>query len=110
MTVQDIVDVLHGTVAVEGDASREVTSGYVCDLLSEVIAKAIKGAAWATIQTHVNVVAVAAMVGVSIIIICEGRSCEHDTLERASQEHVTVLYSQDSAFVVSGKLYSLGLR
>jgi hypothetical protein len=110
MTVQDIVDLLHGTVAVEGDTSREVTSGYVCDLLSEVIAKAVQGSAWATIQTHVNVVAVAAMVGVSIVIICEGRSCEPDVLERASQEHVAVLYSKDSAFVVSGQLYSLGLR
>ncbi len=110
MTVQDIVDVLHGTVAVTGNITREVTSGYVCDLLSEVIAKAVQGSAWVTIQTHINVVAVAAMVGVSVVIICEGRSCEPDVLQHASQERIAVLYSKDSAFVVSGKLFSLGLR
>ncbi len=110
MTVQDIVESLQGDIAVKGDVTREVTSGYVCDLLSEVIAKAVPGSAWATIQTHINVVAVAAMVGISVIIICEGRSCEQDVLARALQEHITVLYSKDSAFIVSGKLYSLGLR
>ncbi|MHB8070823.1 MAG: iron-sulfur binding hydrogenase [Candidatus Cryosericum sp.] len=110
MTVQDIADALKGSVAVQGDASLEVTSGYVCDLLSEVIAKAVHGTAWATIQTHVNVVAVAAMIGVSVVIVCEGRSFEPTALERAREEHITILYSQDSAFVVSGKLYSLGLR
>lgn len=110
MTVQDITSVLQATVAVEGDTSREVTSGYSCDLLSEVIAKAVHGSAWATIQTHVNVVAVAAMVGVSVVIVCEGRSFESVALEHASEEHLAVLYSKDSAFVVSGKLYSLGLR
>jgi hypothetical protein len=110
MTVQDVVGVLQAIVAVEGDASREVTSGYACDLLSEVIAKAVHGSAWATIQTHVNVVAVAAMVGVSVVIVCEGRSFEPDALDRAAEEHLAVLYSKDSAFVVAGKLYALGLR
>jgi len=110
MTVQDIAEALHGMVAAEGDRTRQVTSGYTCDLLSEVIAKAGPGAAWVTIQTHLNVVAVAAMVGISIVIICEGRSCESDVLERAIQERVTVLYSEESAFSVAGKLYALGLR
>jgi hypothetical protein len=110
MTVQGIVEALGVDVAVEGDLLRTVTSGYTCDLLSEVIAKAIPGSAWATIQTHVNIIAVAAMVGISIVIVCEGRTCESDAIEHAVKERLTILYSKDSAFVVSGKLYALGLR
>ena len=90
--------------------TKLVTSGYTCDLLSEVIAKAAPGSAWATIQTHVNVIAVAAMVGISVVIVCEGRTCEPDAVEHATKEHLTVLYSKDSAYTVSGKLYVLGLR
>lgn len=110
MTVRDIIDLLGAEIAVEGDSTRIVASGYTCDLLSEVIAKAAPGSVWATIQTHVNVIAVAAMVGVSIVIICEGRTCESDVIEHATKEHLTILYSRDSAYVVSGKLYALGLR
>lgn len=110
MTVHDVIEVLGADIAVEGDTTRLVTSGYACDLLSEVIAKAAPGSAWATIQTHANVIAVAAMVGISIVIVCEGRTCEADVVEHAAKEHLTILYSRDSAYVVSGKLYVLGLR
>lgn len=110
MTVHDVIESLGADVAVEGETTRLVTSGYACDLLSEVIAKAAQGSAWATIQTHVNVIAVAAMVGISIVIVCEGRTCEADVVERATKEQLTVLYSKDSAYTVSGKLYILGLR
>ncbi|MHB8105942.1 MAG: iron-sulfur binding hydrogenase [Candidatus Cryosericum sp.] len=110
MTVHDVIESLGADVAVEGDTTRQVTSGYTCDLLSEVIAKAISGSAWVTIQTHVNVIAVAAMVGISLVVVCEGRTCESGVIEHATKEHLTVLYSKDSAYVVSGRLYSLGLR
>ncbi|MFZ2413848.1 MAG: hypothetical protein WAW16_06480 [Candidatus Cryosericum sp.] len=110
MTVHDVIESLGADVAVEGDLTKLVTSGYACDLLSEVIAKAAPGSAWATIQTHVNVIAVAAMVGISVVIVCEGRTCEPDAVEHATKEHLTVLYSKDSAYTVSGKLYVLGLR
>ncbi|MCX6062728.1 MAG: iron-sulfur binding hydrogenase [Caldiserica bacterium] len=110
MTVRDVIKSLGAQVAVEGDTTRPVTAGYACDLLSEVIAKATPGSVWATIQTHVNIIAVAAMVGISIVIVCEGRTCESDAIDHAAKEHLTVLYSGDSAYVVSGKLYVLGLR
>src|SRR5659263_755467 len=80
MTVHDVIESLGADVAAEGDTTRLVTSGYTCDLLSEVIAKAAPGSAWVTIQTHVNVIAVAAMVGISVVIVCEGRTCESDAV------------------------------
>lgn len=110
MTVRDVEDALQAEIAVEGDPERVVTGGYACDLLSEVIAKAAPGSVWATIQTHVNIVAVAAMVGISAIVVCEGRTCEDDALEHAKKEHMTILYTKDSAYSISGKLYALGLR
>ncbi len=38
--------------------SREVSSGYVSDLLSDVMANAKAGDLWVTMQTHQNIVAV----------------------------------------------------
>lgn len=110
MNVQELIGALDVEVAVQADLTRQITAGYACDLLSEVIAKAAASSAWVTIQTHLNVIAVAAMVGISVVIVCEGRTCESDVIDRALKEQITVLYSRDSAFVVSGRLYALGLR
>ena len=38
---------------------REVTSGYVSDLLSDVLAHADEGTLWVTLHIHQNIVAVA---------------------------------------------------
>ena len=110
MTVEELIRALDVHVAVEADLTKPVTAGYTCDLLSEVIAKAAPGSAWVTIQTHLNVIAVAAMVGISVVIVCEGRMCASEVAQQALKEQIPVLYSKDSAFAVSGKLYALGLR
>ncbi len=43
----------------ESELDKEVTGGYVGDLLSHVMAKARKGDIWVTVQAHQNIVAVA---------------------------------------------------
>ncbi|MGB9667224.1 MAG: iron-sulfur binding hydrogenase [Candidatus Cryosericum sp.] len=110
MTLGELITALDVDIAVQAGLERPVASGYTCDLLSEVIAKAAPGSVWVTIQTHINVVAVAAMVGISAIIVCEGRTCEPDVISHAVKEGIVLLYSKDSAFAVSGRLYELGLR
>jgi hypothetical protein len=46
-------------------------SGYASDLLSCVMAGAKKGGLWVTLQAHINIVAVAALLDLSAIIITE---------------------------------------
>ena len=62
MTIQEVAALIDGTVQTKTvDTSREVTCGYTCDLLSWVMAKGREGMAWATVQAHMNVVAVAVL-------------------------------------------------
>ena len=51
---------------------RQVTGGYASDLLSWVIKGAAKDWVWVTLQSHLNVVAVASLLGLSGVIITEG--------------------------------------
>ena len=51
------------------DLNREVESGYVCDLLSWVMAKGAPGCAWITVMNHMNVIAVATLLDLSLIHI-----------------------------------------
>ncbi len=89
---------------------KEVQGGYSSDLLSDVIANAQEGDIWVTLQIHLNIVAVAAMKGISAIIIVNGRKPDEATISKANEERITIMVSTQPAFEVAGQLYSLGVR
>ncbi|MGI6668584.1 MAG: AraC family transcriptional regulator [Acetivibrionales bacterium] len=68
---------LNGVVVTgEAGTDNEIKGMYCCDLLSWVMSHAAKGSAWITVHTHLNIVAVAALLELSCIIIPEGISVE----------------------------------
>ncbi len=86
---------------------REVSGGYVGDLLSDVMGNSKEGNLWITRQTHQNIVAVASLKELAGIILVQGKGPEKDTLEKASKEGIPVLVTDLNTFEVAGKLYKL---
>ena len=110
MTVQDIISALSLQVASSPDhLDREITGGYASDLLSCVMAGAQAGNAWVTLQCHVNVVAVAALLDLACVILTEGVRPDEATLTRANEEGIPTLLSHESTFTVVGRLVRLGV-
>jgi len=110
MTVEQIVKELSLKVLTGRDhLKREISSVYCGDLLSRVMAKSSKGSLWITIQTHVNIVAVATLLEMACIIIPEDIAVDEKTLAKAEEEHVVILSSPLSAYTLSGRLYSFGI-
>jgi predicted transcriptional regulator len=91
----------------KGDLDREVLGCYVSDLLSDVMAHAAENEVWITLQTHPNIVAVAALKNLSAIILTNGRSPEAETLLKAESEGIPILVSRRSTFETGGVLYQL---
>lgn len=87
----------------------EVSGAYTGDLLSDVMAHTRKGYVWITIQTHVNVLAVATLKELAAIIIASDRAVDKETVERAKTEKVNVYSTGLNSFQVSGRLYELGI-
>jgi len=85
----------------------EVRGAYTSDLLSDVMAHAKDGGALITIQAHKNTVAVATLVNITVIIICNSRPLPDDMLEAAKEEGVAILRTKENQFTVSGKLWDL---
>jgi hypothetical protein len=110
MTVKKAVDQLGLTVLASGDQSARIEGCCVCDLLSHVMANGIRGGAWITVQTHVNTVAVATLLDLACIIVPQNIAVDALTVEKANEEGIAVLQSQDSAFTLAGRLYELGVR
>lgn len=96
---------LNDLVATDGS----VTGGYTCDLLSWVMSHGKPGMAWITVQTHMNVVAVASLLELCCIIIPEGIRVEQEVLEKATQEGIPVLSSAHSAFHLCGLMSAAGI-
>ena len=93
-----------------GRLDREVTGGYVSDLMSDVLAHADEGNLWVTLHIHQNIVAVAAHKGLAGIILVQGRQPEKDTLAKAAEEDIPVMVSALPAFELVGRLYKVGIR
>jgi predicted transcriptional regulator len=90
-----------------GGLETEVLGGYVSDLLSDVIGNAERGAAWITIQTHLNTIAVASLRELSAIIIAGGHQPESAAIDRSNIENIPLLTSRQDAFTVAGRLFNL---
>jgi hypothetical protein len=111
MNLQEIVESLSLEVKTPGlDLTREVTGGYVSDLLSDVIGNTYEGNVWVTLQIHLNIVAVATLKGLSGIILVNNRKPDADTLKRAVAENIPIMTSPLPTFELVGRLYALGLR
>jgi len=108
MTVTEVVERLGLRVLTsKGIGDIEVTGGYTCDLLSDVMANGRMGNLWITMQTHQNVLAVARIKDLAGIVFVNGRRPDEETIRKANEEHVTVLGTDESAFSISGQLYQL---
>jgi hypothetical protein len=91
------------------EMAREVCGGYASDLLSCVMHRARQGDVWVTLQSHLNIVAVASLVGLSAIVITEGKRPSEETIEKADGEGVVLLLTEKTTFEVASELATLGV-
>ncbi len=112
MKLEEIIKKLDLKVLTESKEFKEVepAGGYCSDLLSCVMAGAKNKAVWVTLQAHVNIVAVAALLDLSAVIITEGAQPDQAVIDKANQQSVTLLSTPLPSFTVVGQLWELGLR
>ncbi|NLF52394.1 MAG: serine kinase [Leptolinea sp.] len=112
MNIQQIINELDLKILTETKefSSIEPTFGYSSDLLSCVMAGAPKQGIWVTLQAHGNIVAVAALLEITAVIITEGAMPDETTIQKANDEGVTLLSTSCSTFNVIGHLWEMGLR
>ena len=107
MKITEVAAALNAEICQDQFEDIEVSGAYTSDLLSDVMAHAKDGGALITIQAHKNTVAVAALVNISVIIICNSRPLAADMQEAAKDENIAIIRSKENQFTVSGKLWNL---
>jgi len=107
MTVQALAEALRLTPLCVPEPDREVTGGYVGDLLSWVMGNAQSGDAWITIMSNDNVVAVAVLTDVACVILSEGVTLDERLRALAEKKSVNVFSTELSSFAVGAKAAAL---
>ncbi len=87
----------------------EISGVYCGDLLSWVMSHAKEKNVWCTVLTHVNIVAIASLVQLSCVIICENAPIDSDTVLKAKTEKINLYRtSLNSAQVIENWLMKNG--
>ena len=108
MKLTELIEKLSLTVfSVDKIPDIEVTGGYTCDLLSDVMGAVNEGQIWITLQTHRNVAAIATLKDVSAVLLVKGLKPDQEMLDHAIKESITILGTSENAFEISGKIYKL---
>lgn len=108
MKVSDLVIKLNLNVfAGKSGLDREVTTGYVSDLLSDVMGNSEAGSVWITLQTHKNTMAIASLRDLAAIILVNNQQPEEDTSQQSDVEGIPILGTSLPTFEIAGQLYTL---
>jgi hypothetical protein len=107
MTIREAAAALDAEICQDEFEDAELRGAYTSDLLSDVMANARDGGALITIQAHKNTVAVATLVNITVIIVCNSRPLPEDMLEAARDEGIAVIRTKENQFTVSGRLWEL---
>jgi predicted transcriptional regulator len=112
MKLSEIISLLDLEILNKKPIGEEIiiTTGYIGDLLSQVLAAAKPNSLWLTIQRHLNIIGVAVTANIPAIIICEGHDVPYNVIQKADEEKITLLRSRYNAFQLAGKLYESGIR
>ncbi|MDR1508125.1 MAG: serine kinase [Synergistaceae bacterium] len=108
-SIDEICSAINAKVHVPGDGSRTVSRATAGDLLSFVMGGDSAETAWVTIQTHLNIAAVAVLKEIPLIIIAAGRMPAPDLAARCRTENITLATSDASMFDTCLSLGRLGL-
>lgn len=104
MTVNELAKELSLKPLAVPDGEREVTGGYVGDLLSWVMGRARAGQAWITIMSNINILAVAALADVSCILLAEGVLPEEEVRRTAEEKGINLFSAEGTAFQIAAAL------
>lgn len=108
MTVSEFAHANNFKILSCPNPNREINGVYIGDLLSWVMAHAKPNNLWLTVMSNINVIAVASLVNISCIVLCDNVTLCDEVLQTAKQKGInvfsTALSSFDAAVCISGIL------
>ena len=87
-------------------SSHKAVTGCFCgDLLSWVMGRAKSGDCWFTIMGNMNAVAVASLLELSAIVLCQGVTMDDAVIQKAAEEELNIFYTDLSVYDAATAFY-----
>ncbi|MBN2220078.1 MAG: iron-sulfur binding hydrogenase [Kosmotogaceae bacterium] len=109
MKLNDLVEMCGIRVITSLPLDTDISNAYIGDLLSDVMGNAPANSIWLTVQSHMNILAVASIVGARAIVLCNGLHFEESTVRKAEETGIVLLESDFTTFDIAVKLVKCGL-
>ena len=109
MNTNELCEKLNLKLLTKEGVNKEITDGCVCDLLSWVMARGEENMAWVTVQTHLNVVAVACLHDFACVIIPEDIEVPQTTIDKANEEDIIIFGSEKTSYKICSLMSDLGI-
>lgn len=107
MKVSDLVEKYNLKVFAGHDSlEKEISGGYVSDLLSDVMGNASENEIWITLQTHQNVIAIASLMDLAAVVLVKNLEPDADTLIHSREEGIPLLGTSYTTFEIAGRIYN----
>ena len=107
MKLRELIPLIDAKILAQGNGDPEILCGYTCDLLSWVMAHGEPGMAWVTVQTHLNVIAVAVLSEMACVILPESIEMEQESLDfhhMVSEGYRSLLSGREDVERIDGSL------
>jgi len=111
LKLREIQEILEAKVIVgEEYLDREVLYAFSSDLMSDVLAYVNEDTILLTGLNNPQVIRTAEMMDLPAIVFVRGKLPGSDLIELAKNNKLTVLFTTDTMYTASGKLYKNGLE
>lgn len=107
MTVKEFAEQSGFRVINLADNAGEVLirQSYCCDLLSIAMTRVPEGAAWVTVMSNINTLAVASLTEAACVIVAENAAADSGFSAKAKEQGITVLHTELPVFDAALKVY-----
>ena len=109
ISAEALCERISGKLLTEGLGGNQIRRALTGDLLSWIMACGEADCAWVTVQTHMNVVAVAALKEMAAVIVAENVSMGEAEIKKAEEESVAIISSPLDAYEICGLMHDCGI-
>lgn len=110
MNLQQLNQIIHGTILMDGHHPGDYTKAFASDLMSDVLRFRMENTVLITGLCTVQVLRTAEMSNITCIIFARGKKVTPDMMALAKEHHIAIIESALTLFEISGRLYQGGLE
>ena len=109
MKISEIMEIADLKALNKVNEEVEIKDAYVSDMLSDVMGNSKPDSLLITMLAHENTIAVASLKEIFLVILVNDRKPDEKTLNKASDEEITIVTTPKTTYETAGILYNAGL-